>query len=349
MPIRLNALERLLFFTLNIGPGPLLDIWSAVAFQVVKAAISLRVFDTLQGAPATADELAAKLSLDREGTGQMLAALETLGYVKKGRDGTFRLTPFSTKWLVRSSPTSFAAAFEYFGAVLPRLMHNVEESLRSGKPPVHLYEWIEQEPEVSAAFQQYMVGIARLTEGEILARLPMPEGAARLLDVGGGHALYSIALCRKYPNLTATVFDSPQALVSGRANIAAEHLEARIATQEGNFLVDDLGSGYDVALAFNIIGLPPDETRAVLARIAGALRPGGQIVIAEQFSGGAPTPGAAAISALLGVAYFHLLGGRVYTYEDALCWLEETGYAGANRIDLRRAPGVSLLVATKGQ
>ena len=45
-------------------------------------------------------------------------------------------------------------------------------------------------------------------------------------------------------------------------------LEARIETRPGNFLHDDPGSHYAMALCFNIVhGLQPNENRALLARV----------------------------------------------------------------------------------
>ncbi len=55
--------------------------------------------------------------------------------------------------------------------------------------------------------------------------------------------MYSIALCRKYPQLSAVVFDSPQALATGRANIDRAELADRVAVQTGNFFRDELGGG----------------------------------------------------------------------------------------------------------
>jgi hypothetical protein len=40
--------------------------------------------------------------------------------------------------------------------------------------------------------------------------------------------LYSIAICRRSPQLAATIFDAPQALQTARANIAAENLSDRM-------------------------------------------------------------------------------------------------------------------------
>jgi len=61
------------------------------------------------------------------------------------------------------------------------------------------------------------------------------------MDVGGGHGLYSTKFCRSYPDLSATVFDLPQALEAARETIAAEKIGDRVSVKEGDFWIDDLG------------------------------------------------------------------------------------------------------------
>ena len=49
---------------------------------------------------------------------------------------------------------------------------------------------------------------------EIVRLAPLPAGARRLLDIGGGHGRYALAFLHKHPELRATVFDSPRALLA---------------------------------------------------------------------------------------------------------------------------------------
>src|SRR4029078_10623286 len=47
---------------------------------------------------------------------------------------------------------------------------------------------------------------------EVVRRFKMPKNAERMLDVGGAHGYFSVALCRKYPRLSSVVLDLPQAV-----------------------------------------------------------------------------------------------------------------------------------------
>jgi predicted O-methyltransferase YrrM len=347
MPLLPNFLERTIFFTLNQGPAPLLDMFGAIGFRVMATAIKMGVFEALQDGAQTREELAKKLCADSEGMRLMLDTLESLGYVRKQGE-SYANTPMTAKWLVASSPTNFAPFCLYWDTILSGLMTNLDESIRTGHSPENLYSWIENQPETSGYFQQAMTTMARFGGDDILGKLKLPAGPTRLLDIGGGHAMYSIAMCEKHSDLTATVLDSPQALETARQNIAATKMEKRVLLQEGDFLKSDYGAGYDMAFLFNIIhGLTPELNRDLLRKAWQALKPGGQVVIVEQLPGSVSTPIGKASTRLLGLAYFHLIEGKTYTYEDLQSWLRDTGYGEPQKHGLLKAPGNYVIVAQK--
>jgi SAM-dependent methyltransferase len=253
----------------------------------------------------------------------------------------------TSKWLLRRSG-NFGPRFEFWAANLFKLWDSLEDSLRSGQPTLNLYQWLEDQPEVSRAFQEWMIALAGFTSDTLLGMVKLPAGARRLLDVGGGHGAYALAFCRQYPKLSATVFDRPQALNTARATVAAAGLEARVTLQAGDFLSDELGEGYDVALLFNIVhGFSDAQNRALVARAARALRPGGRLVLAEQLAGGRPGGAAHAIQQILGLSYFHLLEGQLYSYETAAGWMAAAGLGSVRRMDSPRLPGTSLVLGTR--
>ncbi len=347
MPIPLNFLERSLFLTLNQGPAPILDLWSALAFRMVMAGHRLGVFETLAAGPAAAAELAVKLETDPRGLGVLLDALVPLGYLER-QSGGYANSAMSAKWLTSSGGNNFGPYMAFWDEVMARLWQSPEASVRAGAPPVNLYDWLQDQPETSRQFQEGMVAIAAVIEKEVTTGLKFLAGAHRLLDVGGGHGAYSVALCRAYPQLSATIFDAPGALATGRQVVAAAGFEGRISFQPGDFLHDDLGEGYDAVLLFNILhGFRAGQNLALFQKAARALNQGGALVVLEQLAD-AKTGGAAqAINAILAFAFFHTLGGQVYPFQDIAGWLQQAGFGKIQRINLRRAPGSSLIIGVK--
>jgi cyclopropane fatty-acyl-phospholipid synthase-like methyltransferase len=233
--------------------------------------------------------------------------------------------------------------------MVPKLWHRLADTLRAGTPATNLYTWIEDQPELSRHFQEWMVALAKFGQDEVMSRLPLPPHARSLLDLGGGHALYTVALCRRYPALHATVMDSPRALEAAQTNVGQAGLAERVTIQPGNILADPLPAGQDAVLLFNIIhGFSHEQNQALIRKASAALNPGGLVVILEQLSGGGVGPASTAINRLLGLNYYHLLGGQIYPYETVARWMEQAGLGAVRRIDLRKVPGVSLVIGSKG-
>ena len=342
MPVIPNFMERLILLKLNLGPGPMLDFLGAVAFRTVIVAHRLGVFETLSGGPRMAAEVARQIEADERGTTLLLEALEALGYVKK-KDGRYASTAMTAKWL-----PILADGIPFFESVMFELWGHLEESIRRGEPPMSVYEWFGQRPGGLREFQAGMIAIARLSVDEILAKVKLPPTARRLLDVGGGHGLYAIKFCRRYPQVSATVFDLAEALEVARETIAAEQMNDRVSMQEGDFWVDDLGTGYHVALLFNIVhGHLPDKNAELLRKVAGALNPGGLIVILDQLVGKAPGGAAKASVRLTALNLFNAVGGQTYEFQEIARWLTAAGFTSPRRINLFRSPGNSLVLGTK--
>ena len=341
MPVVLNFIERLVVLGLNQGPAPMLDFFGALAFRAFCAGVRLGVFDVLRSGPLTAAEVARRIEADERGTTLLLQALEALGYVKE-RQGRYANTAMTTRWL-----PILAEGVAHFESEVGQWVH-LEDSIRAGKPTVNWYERLAQEPQRWPEYQAGMLAVARITADEIAAKVKLPPSARRLLDVGGGHGFHSIRICRRYPRLSATVFDLPQALAAARRLIAAEEVGDRVSVQEGDYWEDDLGEDYDAALVFNVLlEHSPGQNTELLRRVARALNPGGVVVILDLLRGRLMGSAARAVASLEGLSVFVGTGGQAYAFDDVAGWLRVAGFARPRRIGLLRSPGLGLAVATK--
>jgi 2-polyprenyl-3-methyl-5-hydroxy-6-metoxy-1,4-benzoquinol methylase len=345
MPLIPNFLERL-GFRLNLAPTPYLDVLAVVAYRAVSLANRFDVFERLKVRPQTAKELAGGIGLDVRATKILLEFLEAYGYLK--RDGeTFANTTMTTKWLLRSPKGSFSDAIRVWDELLEFWSANELETMRNGKPSMTLYEWYNQRPDSWRTFHDEEIWYASMFGGRIASELKISASARRLLDVGGGHGMYSVMICRRHPNLTATVFDQPRVLEYTRDILTSEKMSDRISVRPGDFLLDDLGSGYDVALLFNIIhGLLPEQNKELFRRLALSLNPGGILAIFDQFTGNEFGPVQKASNRFWGLTYLTLLGGQVYSSEEVKGWLTASGYGDVRRVNIRIAAS-SLLVGKK--
>ena len=98
-----------------------------------------------------------------------------------------------------------------------------------------------------------------------------------MLDIGGSLGYLSVAMCRRHAGLTAVVLDLPAALKHAAPILAREGMGERVVHRAGDALRDDLGSAEWDLVFVSLLVHHFDEAsnRALLRRIAPALRPGG--------------------------------------------------------------------------
>ncbi|GAA3689734.1 methyltransferase [Nonomuraea antimicrobica] len=337
MPLFFNPLEAAAH-RLSIVP-PMFDYFGALGLHAIIAAARTGIFDALSERPRTGGELATDLGLDPRRTEALLRALTGLGYLR-ARGGRYRLARTARLWLTTGSPTSLVAALEFWERTACVIWPRLEEAIRDGSPPTPFYALLESDPALARSFHAWTAALAGRQAAATARAVPVPRDAGHVLDVGGGHGLFSVELLRRHPGLRATVVDLPHGLES-----AADH--PRLTLRPASFLEDDLGHGYDVVLLFNIVhGLSDEETARLFPRLAAALNPGGTIVVGDQF-GDSLMPGRAsrALLHLLDLNYLAAVGGRVRTFREVAALLRTAGF---RRIRHRRplgSPATELAVA----
>jgi SAM-dependent methyltransferase len=117
----------------------------------------------------------------------------------------------------------------------------------------------------------------------VARHVPLPHKARRLLEIGGSHGYFSVAICRRYPRLRATILELPEAIKHAAPLLAKEEMGDRIVHRAGNALADDLGTEvYDlVFMAALVHHFDDGSNRQLIERISRALRPGGVVAIWE--------------------------------------------------------------------
>ncbi len=293
------------------------------ASRVVLAAVETGVFEALAEAPRTSENLAARLGTRPEPTRRLLETLAGLGLLEPA-DGRYAIARRFADCLTPGRPgyvgdiLGHHAALWYSWTELPRVLATGEPAPRDQRA-----EAIPPERQ-TRYFIQGMRNLAEQSVPALLERLDLSP-CRSLLDLGGGPATYSIAFCRKYPELRATVFDLPEAVVWGRQNVAEAGLSDRIAFREGDFHVDPLGEGYDFILISSIIhSYSPALNRALLESCCAALAPGGVVAVKDFFV--APDRSGPLFSLLFGINMLvNTEGGDVFSREEVRDWLAGAG------------------------
>jgi 2-polyprenyl-3-methyl-5-hydroxy-6-metoxy-1,4-benzoquinol methylase len=327
----------------GIVPAAAAEAWGGMALSgMLVAAVRTGVTARLARHPSTVAELAADLGLEPVPAQLLLDCLRSSGYLTVRR-GRYWLTRSARRWLDPDSPLSVArfvagtADYWDWWADLP-------EVTRTGRPVGH-----HGAPPGDPYWQRYVGGqfeLARLSAGEVARKLRLPAGARSLLDIGGGHGWYAAQLCRRHPGLTATVLDLPGAAAAGREIIATAGLSDRVRYRDGDATEDDLGSGYDAVLCFNLIHhLTEDQIAGLFRKVYAALEPGGVLAVMDAFA--EPSRRASAQANVLGLFVYLSSGSQVHTPARLRGWLREAGFGAPRRIRILRIPGQALYVARK--
>jgi SAM-dependent methyltransferase len=338
-----NPIEALVA-RLNIAPRPLIETQLAYTLaRLVMVGAKLGVFDALAAGDSTAEEVATRCGTDPTATEKLLFALAGAEYLKATDDG-YALTPVSRKWLLRDSDHSLVdkLLLQFYEW---DWIERSEEYVRTGEP-IELHEMTGDDE--WDLYQRGMRSMARALAAEAIRRVPVPKGAKDMLDIGGSHGYYSVALCRRHEGLRAVVLDLPRAVEHAAPLLAEENMGDRVVHRVGDALADDFGTeAYDVVITAQLVHHFSDEqNRDLTARIARALRPGGVYAILEEFRSSTPKE-AGQIGALLD--FYFALTSRAGTWspEEMAGWQREAGLKPRKPIRLRTAPGAGIQAAVK--
>jgi predicted O-methyltransferase YrrM len=353
MPLQPNFIERRLVNRGSI-PGVLLDGMAAFQAEAALAAMELGVFDELREQPLDIETLAERVDAAPHGIEVLLRTLEPSGYVTQEGD-LYRLTSAADEWLPDENMGMIAT---FFKAEL-RMGLDANEAIREA-PEDGIFGWEKvQSGELGEAYQETMRWMAEDLLDPVVDAVALPDGAERMLDVGGSHGLYTVRFCEEYPNLKGSVLDWEIGLDSARRTLEERpEMADRIDLVERDFIEDELPQGYDFAFLGQIVhGFSPEENQMLFDKLAHATTERGTIAILDQVSD-PPSTGklpidpfdsqlSAGIGATIGFILFLFTGGRSYEYDRLAGWLSDAGFSEVSYEPLGQSPGMSLVIARK--
>jgi SAM-dependent methyltransferase len=338
-----GLMERVAFL-LNLVPLPLID--TQVAFsnaRAIMAAASLGIFEQLGHGDKTVDEIATACETDPEATKHLLNCLVGVGYARWS-NGKYGMRRAHRKWLLRSSPSSVVDKL-IFQLQEWDLLGGLEDFVRTGKS-IDFHG--SMTPAQWAVYQDGMRDVAAGPAVELAKKLPVPNGASRLLDIGGSHGLYSIELCKRYGALKSTILELPGAIDRASAIAAREGLADRVQFRTGNALTDDLGQGtFDIVMINNVAHHFTSAQNIELAkRVARALTPGGIYSVGEFLRAAAPGEGGT-VAATMDLYFALTSASGTWSLGEIASWQSEAGLTPHSPIQFPSLPGWAAAAATR--
>ncbi|MEI7553912.1 methyltransferase [Candidatus Chlorohelix sp.] len=317
--------------------------------QVLISCAELGVFEHLKEEGVSAEDLAQLTSSNPTAMARLLNAAVALQLLGKNGDLYFA-EDLAHDCLLPNAPRYMGNVLKREGAFYRRWSH-LTAAVKSGKrPDINLHE--ENNTQWVRNFEMALLDTARFVGPLVAAALapyfPHQDAQiANVIDVGGGHGGYSIALAEKYPKLDALVFELPEAAAVALEVITQASVTDRVKVQAGDFRKDELGNGFDMALLFGVlVSETPPNALALLQKVYRALKPGGVVVIRGFYLG----PDRA--SPLEATIYdLHMLlsteAGGAQILDELIDWLQTVGFRSFETVSLPYPEQSDLLVAHK--
>ncbi len=243
---------------------------SAQFLCLIHASVKLRIFDHLEDW-RTEKEIESVIAYPHPVTDYFNALIKT-GLVDY-EDGKIRNTRVASTYLTSHSPFFQGAFLDKSIRHLRDLWLNLSEILEQG-PRYYDEEKFFADLSLPSMAQNALCGRLQQVVRKI-SQIPSFMNMRKMIDLGGGHGLYAIALACKNPDLSAIIFDLPGVVSLAETYIAKYHLESRVQTRGGDFFTDPIGEQYDLILSSSN---PSGKSPEMVMKIAHALNEGGYFV-----------------------------------------------------------------------
>ena len=247
---------------------------------ILRAAIKLDVFALLEDNPQTYQEVAQSIGASPRYTQAFLECCAVLELLHVS-DGKYTNSSTASGFLVKGKE-SYIGDHALHHTNTWASWGRLDEVIREGKTLLP-FETGFVDPETY--WNDYMIGQHnRATSGQarqLVQSLDIKD-RRNLLDLGGGAASYSIALCEANLQLKAVVIDRKEPLAVAKSFVEQSSSSDRITLLEGSFFETDIGIGYDVCLISGVVLISPEEDCRRLFMLAfDALEPGGLVVVQD--------------------------------------------------------------------
>lgn len=306
--------------------------------RVLLTAIELDLFSALDKESKTSAEVSSIISADPRATDRLMNVLCNIDLLEK-KNGQFSNSDFSSRYLVKGKP-------DYISNLLHAVnlwdsWSNLTEIVRRGKPVQRNDKdgknWRDN-------FIEAMHYRAVKQASEDINMIDL-SGVRNVLDLGGGSGAYAMNFANSSKDIAAAVFDLPEVIPLTEKYLEKSGLKDKVKTIKGNYLTDDIGTGYDLIFLSAIIHSNSfEENKDLVMKCADALNKNGMLVIQDYVMDDERiTPPAGTMFAINMLV--NTKGGDTFTQTEIYSWLKNAGLKNIIRNETTR--GSSQVIARK--
>jgi SAM-dependent methyltransferase len=317
----------------SISPERIMQLaWGFAPPLILEVAIRNRVFDFLDIAPHTVEEVAESAKGSARGWRAVLNSLVGLGLLAK-ESLRYTTTQESSMFLVTTKPSYMGGFLKHISKQLIPSWLNLEEIVRTGKAEGGVNDRATGE-EFFAEFVEDLFPLSYPAASALGQYLHIQEATSevRVLDIATGSGVWGIALAQQSEHVQVSAVDWPMVLEATRQMTGRFGLTSRFEFLAGDLLEVEFPKRCDVATLGHILHSEGEtRSRALLKKVNDALKPGGTIAIAEFTPNsdrtGPPQSLIFAVNMLVNTEV-----GDTYPFEQVAGWLEEAGFVNAREL-----------------
>ncbi|PHS06336.1 MAG: hypothetical protein COA78_14415 [Blastopirellula sp.] len=303
---------------------------------LVAAITEFDVASTLSSGPLSYTNLREKLKLSERSATVLLTALRSIELIDVDQNGNIALTEYGREKMCPESPFHLRG---YLGLGAHSAdVQNMIACLKHDRPAGDIsfvYHEDQQDSALDDPETAKMLALAMSDRAKnvapFLAKQLDTQDMTHLVDVGGGHGIYSYALMAENQDLQVTIIDRQPAL-----DIAQQYAEEFNLQDRTNLVCADvhtieLDFQPDAVLMANLLhDYDVDAAYKLVDHFAQALAPQGRLMVLDAMLNSVPVgsppvstgpPAVAAYSGLL----FSICEGRCYRFDEVQAWLTRAG------------------------
>lgn len=259
-----------------------------IAATAFSTALELHLFKALDDKPMDANSISLNLNIPHGRCYYWLELLVELGLLEE-LQGFYSPPSITRTAILKTYSSDSWAQLAHYARESYLKYNNLFETISNRSSvwkaqkisPPDWFKQIKDDPEQARRFT-YLLYDLHQPYAETLANNLDMTGVKRIIDLGGGSGVNSLALLKKHSDLTAVVVDIPHVCTIGKEIAAKSTVADRITYHAADFFQDDLPTDIDMILQCDAGVYTEDFFR----KLCNTLNKGGQLVIVDWLTRG---------------------------------------------------------------
>jgi hypothetical protein len=189
-------------------------VWGFATSQALYAGVKLRVFDVIQSAPKTSQQIAETVGANEPALRRLLRALTSFGVLSEDEEGRFSATETGALLSYAHPQSQAAFANMILSPFVWKPWGELYHSVLTGEPAFDqvfgepTFNYLMKHPEEGAVFNAAMTSLNRMVLPAILNNYDFGS-FSRIVDVGGGEGILLSSILEQNHRAQGVLFDLP--------------------------------------------------------------------------------------------------------------------------------------------